>query len=204
MDIKEYVRGIQRPGTGQTEDQFGVLAFDLGLAPSIGHPPPTTGIRFTDEIRANSASGPWCVIPHNWSPVANPRKLDGLVIIKSDRHGQPDVYADKGSYGQRETIHTERSLVARVGIYSEHYVKQHKEPPKSVSLYTYYSPCSHCIAYLKGVPHKSSIPKWFIAYSLPYVKPIEKDERTATDPFETAEAAIAAVKSLHSSGWDVL
>lgn len=210
MDIKAYVRKhVKRPMGGAAANQFAVLAFDLGLKPRDGHPP-SEGPAFIDTISGNGPSGPWCTLPHGYTPIANPVKETDergrtVVVIKKDKYGQDTVSApDAENMGQRETIHAERSLAARIVLFSKHYFDKYGALPTSVSMYSFYSPCDKCIGYLSGLPGKGKIPLWFFAYSLPYVSLSGAQPRGDTDYFSNEKTAIEAVEKLRSSGWHIL
>jgi hypothetical protein len=127
------------------------------------------------------------------------------VLVKKDKHGEDTVTAaSKEHYGHRETIHAERSLIARLPIYVAQYQNKHRRMPFSVSLYSHLSPCRHCIKTLQPFPRKIGIPHWFFAYSLPYVSSTGQQSRSETDYYPDAKAAIDAAETLRPAGWHVL
>jgi hypothetical protein len=211
MDIKTYVqKHVRRPNGGAAANQFAVLAFDLGLKHGDGHPP-SERAEFSDKIRENGPSGPWSAKPHGYRPITNPVTETAktgrvVVVVKKDRHGQDTVLApNKENMAERQTkIHAERSLAARIEVFAKHYFDEYDRLPASVSMYSFYSPCTKCIGYLGSLPGRIKIPLWFFSYSLPYVSEAGDEPEADTEHFSNENAAIDAVERLRSSGWHIL
>ena len=207
MEIQVFVdRFVRKPaGSKKTEIQFGVLAFDLGIIGNDGHPPPYQLSQFSDQLRANSPSGPWCVEIHNWSPALE---------VRETRRG----YTVETS-GRRERLHAEEWLMGGLIGYLRRYTNEYGALPVSVALYTVMSPCLQCVHYLERFPRATyprrnqgggTIPHWNLSYSQVYLRPVENPDpqpprfsRFTKDGYGDSAEATARVNGLRSFGWNV-
>ena len=189
MNVGEYV-GLHMSGlrlSRATEQQFGVLAFDLGEVGPDPHPPPLVAqSSLDDRPSSGSPSGPWGVQVRQWRPALTLAEA-GDGAYRLDKHGDLLV----AEYGSPSKICSERWLLGGLSGYLRRYQRAHGRMPLSVSLFTLMTPCEKCNAYMRRFPGAAHLPLgaaeggtigvwnlWYTKDYIGYATPAEGDART--------------------------
>jgi hypothetical protein len=236
MDIRTYVRQFVPPPDIR---QFAVLAFDLGLEDPDAHPPALDMAKFDDKLDANSPSGPWCALPlEGWQPI---KSLSPYHFETAGRIGELEsgtLQVDRAGvlkkkerfnvteWGDPEKVHAESMLMAPLPYRVERYFEKWGQLPRSISLYSYFSPCPACVDYLEQARDarktfggtktrvanfkRIDVKSWFFGYDEAYLRDLVRSPLPTPSKFgltrdgymDASEAKRAAGK-LEIAGWKV-
>jgi hypothetical protein len=223
VNILEYVRHcFPSPQlSGKTQDQFGVLAFDLGEVGPNPRPPPIQVQRTVQDkdhpSAAVSPSGPWAVQVRNWSSALKLQTTpEGTYKLDKPKRGKEPDYLI-ASYGSRSKICSERWLLGGLTGYLKRYHDAYGRLPLSVSLYSFMMPCAACNGYMRGFPgalhtpldgkEGATIPKWYLAYTADYTMSDPdkaRSDRKPTDRYSSVAEGDGRTAELWAFHWHVM
>lgn len=155
------------------------------------------------------------------TPFANNYKSENAASIRG-----PWMATSKNEMAQNTAVHTETMLLNQLPNYLEPYIEQEGRRPYSLGLYSYYSPCRHCVRLLTGqnsIGYYPELDEWgfksgsgfnsplslrsafgltFFNFKKHYVNEAKHQKGNLKSWYSSRNDSLAAARDVQAAGWE--